>query len=332
MARRPRFDAPDTFHHTINRGGSKRTIFETKADCRFFQALLAREVRAGRIEVIAFSLMTTHFHLVVRSVTGDLSKVMQRIQNRYARYFNRTRKRDGPLFRGRFKSRWIDSQRYMRTVIAYVHDNPVAAGLVARRSDARWSSAFAWKDGTPPRWLRRVEIEQWMASTDSSLPFDDRLDAAFPGSLDEDHRNWVERQLRNRHADPTEDESLKHAASPRVVAWTVRKAKLADGTRPWRPVCPANAVEKLLSRSKAAVEQVRALFPQRVARTWALLKSGLLRSLCGLTHREIAMRTKRHRGTVAHDVADHRELFEAHPGYANLTARLMRAALTAVGV
>ena len=54
--------------------------------------------------------------------------------------------------------------------------------------------------------------------------------------------------------------------------------------------------------------------------------------LSGLTHREIAMRTGRHRGTVSHDICDHRERFEASPVYARLTSKLARAALAAAGV
>jgi len=64
----------------------------------------------------------------------------------------------------------------------------------------------------------------------------------------------------------------------------------------------------------------------------ALLRAGSLRMLSGLTHRGIALRTKRHRGTVAHDIYDHRERIEAKPAYARLTAKLARAALAAAGV
>lgn len=63
---------PHTIHHVINRDGSKRTIFGSKADYRFFLALLAREVCAGRTKVTAYPLLTTHLHLVLRSVNGEL--------------------------------------------------------------------------------------------------------------------------------------------------------------------------------------------------------------------------------------------------------------------
>ena len=332
--RRPREDGPDTWHHVLNRGIAKRTIFETERDHRVFLALLAKEVRAGRLEVHAYCLMLTHFHMLVRSPRGELSEAMRRIQNGYARYFNRTRKRDGPLFRGRFRSRRIHSLRYRRNVLAYIHDNAVSAGLVANRSEYGWSSAYHWKDGETPPWLERTWVLEEIERRGGSGSWDERMEETFPDSLDEEHRAWVERQLRDRAVPENEPEeaSLKHSASPRVVAWAVRKAKLADGTRPWRPVCPAQLVEEVLQGARYARRTLQRLFPRRLARGLALLRGGLLRMLAGCTHREIALRTGRHRGTVSHDIKDHRELAEANPAYEKLAARLTRTALAAIGV
>ncbi|NJN14734.1 MAG: hypothetical protein HC813_03755, partial [Planctomycetes bacterium] len=95
MARRPRNDSADSWHHVMNRGLAKRTLFERDEDYRKFLALVAAEVRAGRIEVHAYSLLQTHFHLLLRSVTGELSEAMRRIQNGYSRWFNRSRRATG---------------------------------------------------------------------------------------------------------------------------------------------------------------------------------------------------------------------------------------------
>lgn len=105
MARRPRRDQPESWHHVVHRALAKRPYFETRSDKRYFLAQIAHEVRAGRLELHAFSLMTTHFHLLVRSPVGESSNSMRRIQNAYSRYFNRRRKRDDPLIRARYFSR-----------------------------------------------------------------------------------------------------------------------------------------------------------------------------------------------------------------------------------
>lgn len=262
MARRSRRDNPDTWHHVMNRGVARRPIFENDLDRRFFLSLLAQEVRAGRLEIHAFCLMLTHFHLLVRSVTGELSEAMRRIQNRYARWFNRSRKRDGPLFRGRFLSRFVDTLGYRRNVVTYIHDNAVAAGLVADPADYAWSSAKHYAEGKSPRWLETSWVISEMDARGSGATQKERLATAFASRIDEDFRTWVERQLHRRLPEQLGEEAapkLLQASSWRVVRWTYRKTELADGTRPWRPVCPPNVVDRAL---KAACER-------RSARSWA---------------------------------------------------------------
>jgi hypothetical protein len=331
-SQRFRHDGPGVFHHSFNVGVNHRVIFETARDCRVFKSLLAREVHAGRIEVFAYCLMLTHFHLLVRSVNGQLAEAMKRIQHSYSCYFNRTRQRCGPLFRTRFKSRWINSYRYQRTVFAYILDNPVTEGMARKRSDYEWSSAHDWKDRNPPRWLARDWVEREVNARGEGETWDDRMDNAFPGSITDEHRNWIEKQLKLCHREEHEDDSLKHCATPRVIAWTIRMANLADGTRPWRPICPVDLVERVLKKSRAAARFLRGFAQHKAVRAIALLKAGLLRMLCGCSHREIAMRTHRHRGTVSHDIMDHRERFDADKSYARLTSKLTHTALAAMGV
>ncbi len=321
MARRARNDGPDTWHHVMNRGIARRPVFETDEDRRFFLSLLAKEARAGRLEIHAYSLMLTHFHMLVRSVRGELSEAMRRIQYRYSRRFNRTRRRDGPLFRGRFLSRHVDSLRYRRQVVIYIHDNPVHAGLVSNPADDEWSSAHHLSRTQRPRWLATRWIDGELARRGGEGVRRQQLRNAFPTRVDADFRNWVERQL---HARPRSDEdvALKHAGSPRVVRWAIRKARLADGTRPWRPVSPANAVERLIRRAKRELGPLLGFFKRRTKDAWSILHAGLLRMLSGCTHREIGFRVNRHASTVSRDIRDHAQLRRTARDYAALADRI----------
>jgi len=320
--RRPRHDAPDTWHHVMNRGIARRTVLETDADRRFFLSLLAREVRAGRLEIHAYSLMLTHFHLLVRSPKGELSDAMRRIQNRFSRRFNRTRRRDGPLFRGRFLSRPIDSLRYRRRVLTYIHDNAVAAGLCADPASYEWSSASHLSRGTRPKWLSTSWVDRELAARGGGRGRREALESAFPSQLDEDFRRWVEAQLHARLPDEMDDASLKHAGSPRVVRWTIRKARLADGTRPWRPFCPPNLVERVVARFRAASSAPR-------GRRWAIILAGMLRTFAGCVHREIGLRVSRDATTVCRYIQGHRRLIDTLPGYEALVAQVGHAILDA---
>lgn len=323
MARRPRLDAPDTWHHVMNRGVARRPIFENRKDRRFFLALLAAEVRAGRIEVHAYCLMLTHFHLLVRSVTGELSEAMRRISNRYARWFNRSRERDGPLFRGRFLSYLITDLAYRRTVVTYIHDNAVKPGLVADPADYEWASAIHYVGDERPRWLATGWIDGEIAARGA------RLATAFPSRLDDDFRHHVAKRLHARAPAELEDETLKYAGSPQVVRWAMRKSRLADGTRPFRPVCPPGLVKRLLDRARKRIGPILGLFASRFKDAWVALRAGLLRRLAGCRHDTIGRLVGRHHATISRDVQDHVRLRSAVPRYEDLAARLAHEILEA---
>lgn len=329
MSRRPRNDAPDVWHHVMNRGIARRTVFETEADARRFLALLAAEVRHGLLEVHAFCLLPTHFHLLLRSVTGDLSSAMRRIQNGYSRWFNRSRRRDGPLFRGRFRSRDVDTLDYRRNVVTYIHDNAVDAGLVTDPTAYGWSSALHLARFRRPRWLATDWIDDELARRGSGESAAERLAAAFPSRIEPDFRAWVERQLHQRLPEEMEDESLRHAGSPRVVRWMFRKADLADGTRPFRPVSATGVVERIVAAERKRVGPLAGLFRSARKDAWSALRAGLLRLLSGCTHREIGLRCDRHTSTCCRDVQDHLRLLRVSPGYERLAATLAAQVLAA---
>ncbi len=131
MSQRQRHDHVGGRYHVMNRGIAKRTIATNGADAeRFFEQLLL-VVDAGLIAVEAAVLMTTHFHLLLRSLTGEFWRAVRQLENGHARGFNRAHRRDGPLFRGRYLSREVKSDAYWRNVVRYIDFNPVTAGMAS---------------------------------------------------------------------------------------------------------------------------------------------------------------------------------------------------------
>ena len=159
MARNPRHDEPGSWHHVMNRGIARRPVFENRADVRYFLSRLARAVRRAELEVHAYCVMMTHYHLLVRSPLGQMSEGMRRVQNEFVRNFNRLRRRDGPLFRGRFRSKPVTSLVYRHTLVRYIDFNPVEAGLIRVPSEFPHGSARHYATGRGAPWLERSWVE-----------------------------------------------------------------------------------------------------------------------------------------------------------------------------
>jgi REP element-mobilizing transposase RayT len=140
MPRRPRSHLPpDGVFHVTARGVDRCPIVRDRDD---WQALETLALTAGRRfgwVYDVFTLMSTHFHLVIRASRTDVSSGMHWLNGVYAQRFNKRWGRVGHLFENRFQS-WVmrDEEHWERTC-RYVLDNPVKAGLCELSSDWPWS-------------------------------------------------------------------------------------------------------------------------------------------------------------------------------------------------
>jgi len=152
MARMPRIDVPGAPQHLIARGNNRAACFLTDQDRHVYLRYLAEAADDCACAIHAYVLMTNHVHLLA---TGHepraISRLMQSIGRRYARYFNHVHERTGTLYEGRFKSSLIDSDAYFLTVMRYVELNPVRAGLADHPVRFRWSSFRANASGAPAK-------------------------------------------------------------------------------------------------------------------------------------------------------------------------------------
>ncbi|MEZ4269717.1 MAG: transposase [Myxococcota bacterium] len=154
MSRQPRLDYPGAWHHVMHRGARRAPIFLDDAHCVLWLETAADAVRRFGIEIHAWSLMPNHYHLLVRSPLGTLSRAMRHLNGVYTQRLNRLNEWDGPVFRGRFHSRLVEDEEYQRYLVAYIHLNPVRANLVRRPDEEAWTShrQLVGLD-TPSDWL-----------------------------------------------------------------------------------------------------------------------------------------------------------------------------------
>lgn len=290
MTRRHRNDTEGSWHHVMNRAVARRSLFETTEDIRFFLAGVAKSVRRGQLEVHVWSVLTTHYHMLVRSPQGELSSAMRRIQNAYARYFNRKRRRDGPLHRGRFTSRRVDSLTYQRVLVRYIDDNPVAAGICEDPCEYQWGSARRYATSRGPAWLSRNWVEDWVTDRSGSDSYDPDT---YPRVLDQHSRQFITGVVAARQAAKYSRDnldSLIEMATPATLRWLQRKAILADGAQDEPPYVTPNSVQQTIEALANRHGPWRVLKNRRSADAWHTLHAGLLRNLAAANFAAIGAR------------------------------------------
>lgn len=151
------------FYHIFNRGINRQPVFNTKSEylraiftLKYYQfsspiklsylltksntsrqeLLKSLSVSFSKVDVLAFSLMPNHFHLVIRqNQVGGISKYLADFQNSYTKYFNAKNKRSGSLFNRQFKSVHIETEGHLSHLIRYVVLNPYSSSIVKNPND-----------------------------------------------------------------------------------------------------------------------------------------------------------------------------------------------------
>lgn len=155
MARPLRIEFPGALYHVTSRGNARAPIYSDDADRLRFLALLADVVQHDNWLCHAFCLMDNHYHLVLETPDGNLSKGMRQLNGIYTQQFNQTHQRVGHVFQGRYKAILVERDSYLLTVCRYVVLNPVRAAMVADVEAYDWSSYQATAGLRPcPVWLQ----------------------------------------------------------------------------------------------------------------------------------------------------------------------------------
>jgi putative transposase len=152
MARKKRLVIVGGMYHLWARRVDRWPLFIDADDYRRYISLLARTVRQFHWELLSFCLMPNHIHLLVRIREPNLSEGMQWLQQNYVRHFNDRHDRKGRLFESRFKDKLVADEVYFATLIPYIEQNPVRAGLAATPEEWPWSSRGLTAAGGAP-WL-----------------------------------------------------------------------------------------------------------------------------------------------------------------------------------
>jgi len=130
MPRQARIDAPSALHHIVIRGIERKRIFADDKDRDDFISRISGLLQETQTRCYAWALMTNHVHLLLRTGNVPIASVMRRLLTGYAIRFNRRHHRYGHLFQNRYKSILCEEEPYLLQLVAYIHLNPVRAGIV----------------------------------------------------------------------------------------------------------------------------------------------------------------------------------------------------------
>ncbi len=139
MARQLRIEYPGALYHVTSRGNEKKDIFRSIKDREKFLSYLSSAWERHGAVFHAWCLMSNHFHLMIETPEGNLSRIMKHINGSYTTYFNVKHKRAGHLLQGRYKAVLVQADTYAAELSRYIHLNPVRAKMVPSPEEYQWS-------------------------------------------------------------------------------------------------------------------------------------------------------------------------------------------------
>lgn len=154
MSRPLRIEYPNAFYHVMNRGADRRPIYLIDDDYSIFLEVVKETSKLFGIRILAYSLMPNHYHLLIQTPKANLGRAMRHLNGVYTQRFNRYHKKDGPLFRGRYKAILVQEDEYLTHLVRYIHLNPVTANLTQDLSKYPWTSH--------KEYLRGEDLSPWL--------------------------------------------------------------------------------------------------------------------------------------------------------------------------
>ncbi len=264
MARPLRLEYPGAVYHVTTRGHERSSIFRSDVDRRKFLELLSSIARGEKWRIHAYCLMTNHYHLLVETPLGSLSRGMRSLNGRYTQWFNWKHKRRGHLFEGRFRSVLVQKETHLLELCRYVVLNPVRAGLARRPGDWRWSNYQVTAAGKRGDWLEvdwtlaqfgsdrslaRQEYRRFVAMGKGQRDEESLLRGPYLG--DREFRSRLQKMIEGRQLVDQVPLRYRRAAEPDLEA--IRRAVAAE----WKVSAEA------LSRSRGGEDKKAAIYLAR---------------------------------------------------------------------
>jgi putative transposase len=180
MPRHPRIAPAGLVYHVLNRSVAKIKLFRTDKDFLVFQNLIAEAQRRHPIAILAYCIMSNHWHFIVHpNRDGQLTAFFRWLTHTHAMRWRVAHVGYGPLYQGRFKCFPIQEDQSLIRVCRYVERNPLSAQMVRRAENWKFSSLWVRRQGTDQQqavlsdWPVPIPVD-WTSRVNAPLTAKDR--------------------------------------------------------------------------------------------------------------------------------------------------------------
>ena len=175
MSRPLRIEFPGAIYHVTSRGDRREPIFVDDQDRHALLAVTGQAMDRFDAQVLAYCLMGNHYHFVLHTRLGNLSRLMRHLNGVFTQTFNRRHSKVGHLLQGRFKAVLVDRDAYLLEVCRYVELNPVRAHMVAEPGQWPWSSYRAHVGlAVTPGWLDTAGMHGYLLESEVTSAADSK--------------------------------------------------------------------------------------------------------------------------------------------------------------
>ena len=142
MPRNSRKSINSSYLHVMVQGISRENIFFNAMQKQVYLKYMSEVINLNQVKILVYAIMDNHAHFLMyhKNNCKEISRMMNVINSKYAKFYNKNTDRVGYVFRDRFKSKEILDQKQLYNTIAYIHNNPKKAGIVEKLEDYDFSS------------------------------------------------------------------------------------------------------------------------------------------------------------------------------------------------
>ncbi len=254
MGRKPRVEFKGAIYHVIKRGNNRDYILQNREDKESLLRYIAYAKEDSGFNLMGYVIMDNHYHLIIQTKDKPLNKIMQTINNRYSKDYNKRYTRSDHVFGGRYKGILVLDDKYLFSLLRYIHHNPVRAKICPKIAHYKWSSDHYYRQNinglvnvdkilnmfSDDRRIALEEYERFMDGDEALVdknPYDEYEAVNIIGALEEDDEPVLKLEYEDNTLDgilrrvvPTREEFERIKAGSRqrsLKEYKVRYVKIA---------------------------------------------------------------------------------------------------------